>query len=76
MNGMNNNKSNAAQAGKAVNKAQLQAALGELSQTVSEGLHDESPGGERLTNQEKHAIHEALESVDHQSEFIKRVIAL
>ncbi len=53
----------------------LQSALGDLSQTVSEGLHEEGPEGPRLSNREKHAIHEALEAIDQQSEAIKRSIA-
>ncbi len=53
----------------------LQAALGDLSQTVSEALHADSPGGIRLTNREKHEIHEALDAVDHQAEVIKSMIA-
>ena len=53
----------------------LQAALGNLSQTVSEALHTDSPGGIRLTNREKHEVHEALESVDNQAEVIKSMIA-
>jgi hypothetical protein len=53
----------------------LQAALGDLSQTVSEGMQEEGPGGTRLTNREKHAIHEALEAIDYQTEAIKRSIA-
>ena len=53
----------------------LQAALGDLSQTVSKALHAESPGGIRLTNREKHEVHEALEAVDHQAEVIKNMIA-
>lgn len=53
----------------------LQAALGELSQTVGEALHEESPGGGRLTNREKHEIHEAMETIDHKVESIKRLIA-
>lgn len=53
----------------------LQSALGYLSQTVSEGLHEEGPEGPRLSNREKHAIHEALEAIDQQSEAIKRSIA-
>jgi hypothetical protein len=53
----------------------LQAALGDLSQTVSEALHADSPGGIRLTNREKHEIHEALDAVDHQTEMIKTMIA-
>lgn len=52
----------------------LQAALGELSQTVNEALHAESPGGRRLTNQERHAVHEALEAIDQESERIKRLL--
>ena len=53
----------------------LQAALGDLSQTVSEALHADSPGGIRFTNREKHEIHEALDAVDHQAEVIKAMIA-
>lgn len=53
----------------------LQAALGELSQTVGEALHEDSPGGARLTNREKHDIHEAMETIDHKVESIKRMIA-
>ena len=53
----------------------LQAALGDLSHTVSEALHADSPGGIRLTNREKHEIHEALDAVDHQAEVIKSMIA-
>ena len=53
----------------------LQAALGDLSQTVSEALHADSPGGIRLTNREKHEIHEALDAVNHQAEVIKTMIA-
>ena len=53
----------------------LQAALGELSQTVSEAMHEKGPGGARLTNREKHSIHEALEAIDHQTEAIKRSIS-
>ena len=53
----------------------LQAALGELSQTVGEALHEESPGGARLTNREKHEVHEAMVTIDHKVESIKRLIA-
>ena len=53
----------------------LQAALGDLSQTVGEALHADSPGGLRLTNREKHDIHEALDALDHQAEAIKSMIA-
>lgn len=53
----------------------LQAALGELSQTVGEALYEESPGGTRLSNREKHEIHEAMEAIDHKVEEIKRLIA-
>ena len=53
----------------------LQAALGELSQTVGEALHDDSPGGPGLTNRERHDIHEAMETIDHKVEAIKRMIA-
>jgi hypothetical protein len=53
----------------------LQAALGELSQTVGEALHDDSPGGPKLTNREKHDIHEAMETIDRKVEAIKRMIA-
>ena len=53
----------------------LQAALGELSQTVGDALHDESPGGGRLTNREKHEIHDAMEAIDHKVESIKQLIA-
>ena len=53
----------------------LQAALGDVAQTVTEGLHAEGPGGTRLTNREKHAIYDALEAIDHESETIKRMIA-
>jgi hypothetical protein len=53
----------------------LQAALGELSQTVSEGMHEKGPGGARLTNREKHAIHKALEAIDYQTEALKRSIS-
>ncbi len=53
----------------------LQAALGELSQTVGEAVHEESSGGARLTNREKHEIHEAMETIDHKVESIKRLIA-
>ena len=53
----------------------LQAALGELSQTVGEALHEQSPGGTRLSNREKHEIHGAMEAIDHKVEEIKRLIA-
>ncbi len=53
----------------------LQAALGDLSQTVSKALHADSPGGMRLTNREKQEIHEALDAVGQQTEVIKRMIA-
>ena len=53
----------------------LQAALGEVAQTVSEGLHADGPGGARLTSREKHAIHDALEAIEHEGETIKRMIA-
>ena len=53
----------------------LQAALGELSQTVGEALHEEGSGGARLTNREKHEIHEAMEAIDHKVESIKQLIA-
>ena len=53
----------------------LQAALGDLSQTVSEGLRADGPGGTRLTIHEKHAIYETLEAIDHQTEMTKRTIA-
>jgi hypothetical protein len=53
----------------------LQAALGALSQTVGEALHEEGPGGTRLTNREKHEIHEAIETIDHKVESIERLIA-
>jgi hypothetical protein len=53
----------------------LQAALGALSQTVGEALHEDSPGGSRLTNREKHEIHEAITAIDHKVESIKRLIA-
>jgi hypothetical protein len=53
----------------------LQSALGELSQTVRDGLHVESPGGVRLTNLERHEIYEALVAMDHQSESIKHMMA-
>jgi len=53
----------------------LQAALGALSQTVGEALHEDSPGGTRLTNREKHEIHEAIAAIDHKVESIKRLIA-
>ena len=42
---------------------------------ASEALHADSPGGIRLTNREKHEIHEALDAVDHQAEAIKSMIA-
>ncbi len=54
----------------------LQAALGELSQTVGEAMHEESPGGARRTNREKHEIHEAMETIDHKVESIKQLIAV
>lgn len=53
----------------------LQAALGELSQTVDQAMHEEGPGGARLTNREKHEIHEALEAISHKTEAIKRLVA-
>ena len=53
----------------------LQAALGDLSQTVGEALHARSPGGVRLTNREKHEIHDALAAIDRQTEAIKRLLA-
>ena len=53
----------------------LQAALGELSQTVGEAAREDSPGGARLTNREKHEIHEAMETIDHKIESIKQLIA-
>ncbi len=53
----------------------LQAALGALSRTVGEALHEDSPGGTRLTNLEKHEIHEAIAAIDHKVESIKRLIA-
>ena len=53
----------------------LQAALGELSESVSGALHAESPGGIKLTNHEKHEIHEALDAIHNQAEAIKRMMA-
>jgi Phage regulatory protein CII (CP76) len=53
----------------------LQAALGELSQTVGLAVHEDGPGGTRLTNREKHEIHEAIAAIDHKAEAIKRLIA-
>ncbi len=53
----------------------LQAALGELSHTVGEAVHADSPGGVRLTNREKHEIHDAIAAIDHKVESIKRLIA-
>ncbi len=53
----------------------LQAALGSLSQTVDQAMHEEGPGGARLTNLEKHEIHEALEAVGRKTEAIKRLVA-
>ena len=53
----------------------LQAALGELSLTVGEAVHDDSPGGVRLTNRERHEIHDAIAAIDHKVESIKRLIA-
>ena len=44
-------------------------------ETVGEALHEQSPGGGRLTNREKHEIHEAVEAIDHKVESIKRMIA-
>lgn len=53
----------------------LQAALGALSQTVDQAMHEEGPGGAQLTNLEKHEIHEALEAVSRKTEAIKRLVA-
>lgn len=53
----------------------LQAALGELSHTVGEALHEESPGGVRMTNREKHEIYDAIAAIDHKVELIKQLIA-
>ncbi len=53
----------------------LQAALGDLSQTVSDGLRVDGPGGTRLTIHEKHSIYETLEAIHHQTEMTKRTIA-
>jgi len=53
----------------------LQAALGDLSQTVSDGLHTDGPDGPRLTIHERHAIFETLAAIDHQTETTKRMIA-
>jgi len=53
----------------------LQSALGDLSQTVSEGFTPDSLGGKHLTNRERHAMFEALEAVDQQSEEIKLAIS-
>lgn len=49
--------------------------LGELSLTVGEAVHDESPGGVRLTNRERHEIHDAIAAIDHKVESIERLIA-
>ena len=53
----------------------LQAALGDLSESVSGALHAGSPGGVKLTNREKHEIHEALDAIHNQAETIKRMMA-
>jgi hypothetical protein len=53
----------------------LQAALGDLAETVGEATHADSPGGVRLTNLEKHEIYESLVTIEQQTETIKRMIA-
>ncbi len=53
----------------------LQAALGDLAETVGEATHVDGPGGVRLTNLEKHEIYESLSVIEQQTETIKRMIA-
>lgn len=53
----------------------LQAALGDLSQSIGDALHAESPGGVELTNREKHEIYEALDVIHCEAETIKQMIA-
>ncbi len=52
----------------------LQAALGDLSQTVSQALSADSPGGERRTHHQRHEIHDAREAIAHQAEITKPMV--